>query len=158
MVLEKTLESPLDCKEIKQSILKETIPEYSLEGLLLKRRYFGHPMQRANSSENTLGKDWGQEEKGATEDEVVGRHHRLDGHELELTSGDSEGQGSQACCSPWGLLSRTRLKTEQEVPGDTLLWVQALTWQSLLTVSYEQCLGAVILTIAWVLCARLTFF
>ena len=46
------------------------------------------------------GKDWGQEEKGATEDEMVGRHHRLNGHEFEQTPGDNEGQGSLACCSP----------------------------------------------------------
>ena len=48
------------------------------------------------------GKDWGQEEKGVTEDEVVGWHHRLNGHELEKTPGDGEGQGSLSCCSPWG--------------------------------------------------------
>ena len=56
MVLEKTLESPLDCKEINQSILKEISPEYSLEGLMLKLKlqYLGHLMRRANSSEKTL--------------------------------------------------------------------------------------------------------
>ena len=48
------------------------------------------------------GKDWGQEEKGVTEDEMVGWHHRLSGHKFEQTLGDSEGQGSLACCSPWG--------------------------------------------------------
>ena len=56
MVLEKTLESPLDCKEIQQSILKEISPEYSLEGLLLKVKlqYFGHLMRRTDSFEKTL--------------------------------------------------------------------------------------------------------
>ena len=56
MVLEKTLESPLDCKDINQSILKEISPEYSLEGLMLKLKlqYFGHLMQRATSLEKTL--------------------------------------------------------------------------------------------------------
>ena len=56
MVLEKTLESPLDCKEICQSILKEISPEYSLEGLMLKLKlqYFGHLMQRTDSLEKTL--------------------------------------------------------------------------------------------------------
>ena len=55
-MLEKTLESPLDCKEIKQSILKEINPDYSLEGLMLKLKlqYFGHLMQRANSLKKTL--------------------------------------------------------------------------------------------------------
>ena len=47
-------------------------------------------------------KDWGHNEKGTTEDEMVGWHHRLNGHELEPTPGDSERQGSLACCSPWG--------------------------------------------------------
>ena len=56
VVLEKTLESPLDCKEIHQSIPKEISPEHSLEGLMLKLKlqYFGHPMQRADSLEKTL--------------------------------------------------------------------------------------------------------
>ena len=48
------------------------------------------------------GKDWGQEEKGVTEDEMAGWHHRLNGHEFEQTLGESEGQGSLACCSLWG--------------------------------------------------------
>ena len=47
------------------------------------------------------GKDWGQEEKWVTEDEVVGWHHQLNGHEFEQTPGDGEGQGNLACCSPW---------------------------------------------------------
>ena len=49
-----------------------------------------------------VGKDWGQEEKGATEDEMGGWHHRLNGHKFEKTLGDSEGQGGLAGCSPWG--------------------------------------------------------
>ena len=66
MVLEKTLKSPLDCKEIQQSILKEISPEYSLEGLMLKLQYFGHLMQRADSLEKTLmlGKTEGRRRKG----------------------------------------------------------------------------------------------
>ena len=73
MVLEKTLESPLDCKKIQpvnQSPLKEIIPEYSLEGLMLKlkRQYFGHLMQRVDSLEKTLmlAGIGGQEEKRTT--------------------------------------------------------------------------------------------
>ena len=87
-----------------QSIQKES-PEYSLEGLMLKLKfqYFGHLMRRATSLEKTLtaGKDWMQE-KGMTEDELVGWHHQLNGHELKQTPGDGEGQGSVACGSPWG--------------------------------------------------------
>ena len=48
------------------------------------------------------GRDWGQEEKGTTRDEVVGWHHRLDEHEFEQAPGVGDGQGSLACCSPWG--------------------------------------------------------
>ena len=75
MVLEKTLESPLDCKEIHQSIIKEISPGCSLEGLRLKLKlqYFGHLMRRADSFD--AGRDWGQEEKGMTVDEMVGWHH-----------------------------------------------------------------------------------
>ena len=69
------------------SIVKETSPEYSLEGLMLKLQlqYFGHLMRRANSLEKILilGGIGGQEEKGMPEDEMVGWHHRLDGHEFE---------------------------------------------------------------------------
>ena len=76
-MLEKTLESPLDYKEIK-SVLKKINPEYSLEGQMLKLKfqYFGHLMRRADSLEKTpmLGKI---EEKGTTEDEMAGWHHHL---------------------------------------------------------------------------------
>ena len=69
-----------------QSVLKEINPEYSLEGpmMMLKLLYFGHLMRRADSLEKSLmlGGDWGQEEKGMTEDEMVGWHHRLDGQEF----------------------------------------------------------------------------
>ena len=76
MVLEKTLESPLDCKEIHQSILKEISPGYSLEGMMLKLKlqYFGHLMRRVDSLEKNsdAGRDWWQEEKRTTEDEMAG--------------------------------------------------------------------------------------
>ena len=78
MVLEKTLESPLNCKEIQPVILKEIGPGISLEGMMLKLKlqYFGHLMQRIDSLEKTdAGRDWGQEEKGTTEDEMAGWHH-----------------------------------------------------------------------------------
>ena len=79
MVLDKTLESPLDFREIHQSILKEISPGCSLEGLMLKLKlqYFGHLTRRVDSLEMTLmlGGIWGQEEKGTTENEVAGSHH-----------------------------------------------------------------------------------
>ena len=80
------------------SILKEINPEYSLEGLMLKLKlqYFSHLMRKANSLERLKAGE------GARQDEMVGWHHQLNGHESEQTPGDSEGQGSLACCSPWG--------------------------------------------------------
>ena len=88
MVLEKTLESPLDCKEIQpvHSEGDQLSPGISLEGLMLKLKlqYFGHHMRRVDSLEKCdPGRDWGQEEKGMTEDEMAGWHHQLDGHEFE---------------------------------------------------------------------------
>jgi len=106
VVLEKTLESPLDFK-IKSVNPKEINPEYSLEGLMLKLKfqYFGHLMRRANSLEKTLmlGKTEGRRRRGWQEVEMVGWNHQLNGHEFEQARGDSEGQGSLGCCSPWGL-------------------------------------------------------
>ena len=87
MVLEKTLKSPLDCKEIQPVHSKGDQSWCSLEGLMLKLKfqYFGHLMQKVDSLEKTLmlgggkdpdaGRDWGQEEKGTTEDEMAGWHH-----------------------------------------------------------------------------------
>ena len=90
------LRVPWTAKRPNQSILKEISPEYSVEGLMqkLKFQYFGHLMERANSLEKTLilvDPDWGQQEKGATEDEIVGWHHWLSGHEFEQSLRDSEG-------------------------------------------------------------------
>ena len=105
-MLEKTLESPWTARRSNQSILKEISPGISLEGMMLKLKlqYFGHLMQRADSLEKTLmlGKIEGGQEKGMTEDEMVGWHHRLNGYEFEQAPGDSEEQGSLVCCSPWG--------------------------------------------------------
>ena len=90
-----------------RSILKEISPEYSWEGpmLKLKFQYFGHLMRRANSLVKTLmlGKIEGRKRRGrTTEDEMVGWHHQLNGHEFEEALGDGKGQGSLACCNPWG--------------------------------------------------------
>ena len=78
-MLEKTLESPLDSRRSNQSILKEINPGISLEGMMLKLKlqYFGHLMRRVDSLEkiSDAGRDWGQEEKGTTEDEMAGWHH-----------------------------------------------------------------------------------
>ena len=95
------LRVPWTARRSNQSILKEISPEYSLEDLMLKLKlqYFGHLMQRTDSLEKLLMLGRRQEEKGTTEDEMVGWHHPLDGHEFEQTLEDSEGQGSLACCN-----------------------------------------------------------
>ena len=90
--------------KVNQSILKEISPEYSLEGLMLKLKLqsFGHLMQRTDSLEKTLmlGKIEGRRRKG-WQDEMVGWHHRLNGHEFEQALGFGDVQGSLTCCSPW---------------------------------------------------------
>ena len=77
---------PWTARRYNQSILKEISPGISLEGLMLKLKlqHFGHLMQRVDSLEKIdAGRDWGQEEKGTTEDEMAGWHHQLNGHESE---------------------------------------------------------------------------
>ena len=80
------LRVPWTARRSNQSVLKEFRPGCSLEGLMLKLKlqYFDCLMRRADSLEKTdAGRDWGQEEKGTTEDEMAGWYHRLDGHECE---------------------------------------------------------------------------
>ena len=96
---------PWTARRSNQSILKEISPGCSMEGLMLKLKlqYFGHLMGRVDSLEKTdAGRDWGQEEKGTTEDEMAGWHHQLDGHEFEWTPGVGDGQGGLVCCDSWG--------------------------------------------------------
>ena len=106
MVLEKTLESPLDSKEIKQVHSTGNQPWI----------FTGRTDEEAEipilwppdvkswliGKDPDSGEDRGQEEKGVTEDEMVGWHHWLNGHEFEQTQGESEGQGSLVCCNSWG--------------------------------------------------------
>ena len=89
------LRVPWTTKRSNQPILKEINPEYSLEGVMLKLKlqHFGHLMRRADSSEKNsdAGEDWRQEEKGTTEDQMVGWHHWYNGHGFEQALGDGEG-------------------------------------------------------------------
>ena len=106
MVLEKTLESPLDCKEIQpvnpkgnQSWIVTGSTDDKAEAPVL------WPPDAKNwliGKDPVAGKDWRQEQKGMTEDEMVGWHHWLDGHEFEQALGVGDGQGGLVCCSPWG--------------------------------------------------------
>ena len=107
VVLEKTLESPLDCKE-----MQPVHPKGDQSWV-----FFGRTDDKAETpvlwppnakswltgKDSDAGRDWGQEEKGTTEDERAGWHHRLDGHEFGWTPGVGDGQGGLACCDSWDL-------------------------------------------------------
>ena len=121
---------PWTARRSNQSILKETSPGCSLEGMVLKLKlqYFGHLMWRVDSLEKSLilphsGRDWRQEEKGMTEDEMAGWHHWLNGHEFEWTLGVGDGQGGLVCSNSWGRKESDtieRLKwTELKMPNQT---------------------------------------
>ena len=111
------LRVPWTARRSNQSILKEISPDYSLEGLMLKLQYFGHLIRRTDSLEKTdAGKNWRQEEKGMTEDDMVGWHHWLNGHEFEQGLGVGDGQGGQ-----WWTA----------VHGVTKSWTQLSDWTEL---------------------------
>ena len=104
VILEKTLESPLNCKEIKP-----VNPKGNQPWIFIGKTDAEAPILWPPNSKNWLigkdhdaGKDWRWKKKGRTEDEMVGWHHQFNGDEFEQTSGDSEGQGSLECCSPQG--------------------------------------------------------
>ena len=110
VVLEKTLENPLDCRKNKP-----VNPKGNQHWI-----FIGRPILWPPDAKNWLigkapdaGKDWSQE-KGATGDEMVVWHHWIIGHESEQTPADSEGQGSLACCSSWGCSVRHKLVTEKQ--------------------------------------------
>ena len=105
VVLEKIIQSPLNCKEIKlvnskgnQSWIFIGKTDAEAEVPIIWPPDVKNRLIRKNTD---AGKDWRQE-KGMTEDEMVGWHHWLNGHEFEQAPGDGEGQGSLVCCSPWG--------------------------------------------------------
>ena len=124
VVLEKTLESPLDCKEIQ--------PVHSIEDQSWV--FFGRNDAKAETpvlwpphvkswplgKDSDAGRDWGQEEKGTTQDEMAEWHHRLDGHESEWTLGDGDGQGGLACCDSWGC--------KESDTTERLNWTERASW------------------------------
>ena len=124
VMLEKTLEGLLDWKEIKP-----VNPKGNQLWIFIGRTdaqaetpVFWPPDTKSwhNGKDPDAGKDWGQE-KGMTEDERVGWHHRLDGHEFEQAQGDGEGQGGLACCIPWGRRVTQDLRTEQHTHSCSLI-------------------------------------
>ena len=113
---EKTLERPLDSKKFKPVNPKRNQPWIFIGRADIEPVILWPPDAKSHltGKDPDSGKDWGQEEKGATEDEMVGGLHQLNGHEFEQTLGDTEGLGSLVCCSSWGLRVRHEWATEQQ--------------------------------------------
>ena len=140
VVLEKTLESPLDCKEIKpikpngnQSWIFTGRTDAEAEAPIIwppdgKSQLIG--------KDPDAGRDWRQEEKGTTEDEMVGWDHQLNGHEFEQAPGDGEGQGSLVCYSPWGPRVEHNWATEHNMEKVSLL--PFYRWENWLRLSLVQ--------------------
>ena len=106
VVLAKTLESPLDCKEI-QPVHSEGDESWDFFGRNDAKAetpvlWPPHVKSWLIGKDSDAGRDWGQEEKGMAEDEMAGWHHRLDGREFEWTQGVGDGQGGLTCCDSWG--------------------------------------------------------
>ena len=119
VVLEKTLESPLDCKQIKPVNPKgnQSWIFIGRTGAEAEAPILWPPAAKSwlTGKDPDSGKDWGQKEKRATEDKMDSEHHQLNGHELDLTWGDSKGQGSLACYSPWVCKELDITATEQQL-------------------------------------------
>jgi len=116
VVLEKTLESPLDCKEI-QPVHSEGDQPWEFFGRNDAKAetpvlWPPHAKSWLIGKDSDAGRDWGQEEKRMTEDEMAGWHHWLDGRESEWTLGVGDGQGGLACCDSWGRRVRHNWVTE----------------------------------------------
>ena len=126
VVLEKTLESPLDCKEIQpvhfkgdQSWVFFGRTDAKAETPVL---WSPHTKSWLIGKDSDAGRDWGQEEKRTTEDEMAGWRHRLDGHEFEWTPEVGDGQGGLECCNSWGCKE-----------SDTTEWLNWLTLSKVIT-------------------------
>ena len=121
-MLEKTLESPWDCKEIQLVHPKgdQSWVFFGRNDAKAETPVFWPPHEKSwlIGKDSDAGRDWGQEEKGMTEDEMAGWHHQLNGHEFEWTPGVGDGQGGLVCCDSWG----------HRVGHD---WVTELNWNEI---------------------------
>ena len=118
------LRVPWTARTSNQSILKKISPGCSLKELMLKPKLILWPPDAKSwltGKDPDAGKDWGQEEKGTTENEVVGWHHRLNGHGFGWTLGVGDGQGGLVCCDLWGCRVGNDWATE-------LSWTECLLW------------------------------
>ena len=125
LVLEKTLESPLDCKEI-QPVHPKGYQSWDFFGRSYAKAetpvvWLPHAKSWLIGKDSDAGRDWGQEEKRTTEDEMAGWHHRLDGLESEWTPGVGDGQGGLVCWDSWDCKE-----------SDTTEWLNWTDWTELL--------------------------
>ena len=127
VMLEKTLESPLDCKEIQPVHPKGDQPwdffgrnDAKAEAPVL---WPPHAKSWLLGKNSDAGRDWGQEEKGMTEDEMAGWHYGLDGRESEWTLGVGDGQGGLVCCNSWG---RKDSDTTERLNWTELNWTELI--------------------------------
>ena len=136
----KHLRVPWTTRRSNQSILKEISPDYSLEGLTLKLKlqYLPNAKRQLIGKDPDAGKDWRQEEKGTTEDEMVGWHHWLSGHEFEQAPKVGDGQGSLAWCSPWGHKESDTTDWLNNNRSDSIIQPH---WKFFLVKFQENCLG-----------------
>ena len=123
VVLEKTLKSPLDCKEIQPVHSEGDQPWDFFGGSDAEAEtpvlWPPHVKSWLIGKDSDAGRDWGQEEKGTTEDEMPGWHHGLDGRESGWTPGVGDGQGALACCDLWG---RKESDTTERLNWTELNW------------------------------------
>ena len=129
IVLEKTLESPLDCKEIQPVDSKgnQSWVFFGRNDAKAETPIIWPPHAKCwlIGKDSHAGRDWGQEEKGMTEDKMAGWHHRLNGCESEWTPGVGDGQGSLACCNSWG---RRESDTTERVNWTEVNWYNLTLW------------------------------
>ena len=156
VVLEKTLESPLDCKEMQPVHSKGDQPwdffgrnDAKAETPVL---WPPHAKSWLIGKDSDAGRDWGQEEKRTTEDEMVGWHHRLDGHEFEWTPGVGDGQGGLVCCDSWGC---KELDMTEWLNWTELNWGVLMLIHIILIVQEEE---EGWMLCSWLLTARLVLF
>ena len=130
VVLEKTLESPLDCKEIQPVYPKGDQLFTGRTDVEAETPLLWPPDAKSwlTWKDPDAGKDWGQEEKGTTEDEMVGWHHGLNGHGFGWTPGVGDGQEGLACCGSWG--------RKESDTTEWLNWTETVALQALLSMGF----------------------